>query len=386
MKKISFVIPCYRSSETLPGVVAEIEETMQKLPDYRHEIVLINDCSPDDTFETIRRLCRENKRITGINLARNFGQHAALMAGFHHVSGDIVICLDDDGQTPACEADRLIRAIEEGADVAYARYAHKHHSGFRNFGSRVNELMTRVMLGKPKDLYVSSYFAARKFVVEEMLHYENSYPYVIGLVLRTTKNIVNVDVNHRDRQAGESGYTMKKLLALWFNGFTAFSVKPLRIATAAGVVCAVCGFLYGIYTIIKKIFIQPPGLVTGFSALMSVIVFMGGMLMLMLGLVGEYMGRVYISMNSSPQFVIREVVGKEVKCKKKKKSQPKKKLVKSGKDMVKTPEKEPEHRKKMQNEAQEHQGEMRETNPEITKEIPENAKADSESPAETVSE
>ncbi len=386
MKKISFVIPCYRSSETLPGVVAEIEETMQKLPDYRHEIVLINDCSPDDTFETIRRLCRENKRITGINLARNFGQHAALMAGFHHVSGDIVICLDDDGQTPACEADRLIRAIEEGADVAYARYAHKHHSGFRNFGSRVNELMTRVMLGKPKDLYVSSYFAARKFVVEEMLHYENSYPYVIGLVLRTTKNIVNVDVNHRDRQAGESGYTMKKLLALWFNGFTAFSVKPLRIATAAGVVCAVCGFLYGIYTIIKKIFIQPPGLVTGFSALMSVIVFMGGMLMLMLGLVGEYMGRVYISMNSSPQFVIREVVGKEVKCKKKKKSQSKKKLVKSGKDMVKTPEKEPEHRKKMQNEAQEHQGEMRETNPEITKEIPENPKAPSESPAETVSE
>ena len=386
MKKISFVIPCYRSSETLPGVVAEIEETMQKLPDYRHEIVLINDCSPDDTFETIRRLCRENKRITGINLARNFGQHAALMAGVHHVSGDIVICLDDDGQTPACEADRLIRAIEEGADVAYARYAHKHHSGFRNFGSRVNELMTRVMLGKPKDLYVSSYFAARKFVVEEMLHYENSYPYVIGLVLRTTKNIVNVDVNHRDRQAGESGYTMKKLLALWFNGFTAFSVKPLRIATAAGVVCAVCGFLYGIYTIIKKIFIQPPGLVTGFSALMSVIVFMGGMLMLMLGLVGEYMGRVYISMNSSPQFVIREVVGKEVKCKKKKKSQSKKKLVKSGKDMVKTPEKEPEHRKKMQNEAQEHQGEMRETNPEITKEIPENPKAPSESPAETVSE
>lgn len=375
MKKISFVIPCYRSSKTLPGVVAEIEETMQKLPDYRHEIVLINDCSPDDTFETIKQLCRTNKRITGINLARNFGQHAALMAGFHHVSGDIVICLDDDGQTPACEADRLIRAIEEGADVAYARYAHKHHSGFRNFGSRVNELMTRVMLGKPKDLYVSSYFAARKFVVEEMLHYENSYPYVIGLVLRTTKNIVNVDVNHRDRQAGESGYTMKKLLALWFNGFTAFSVKPLRIATAAGVICAVCGFLYGIYTIIKKIFIQPPGLVTGFSALMSVIVFMGGMLMLMLGLVGEYMGRVYISMNSSPQFVIREVVGKEVKCKKKKKSQSKKKLTKSEKETTKVPEKAPEH-----------QREMREANPEITKEIPENAKAALESPAEAVSE
>lgn len=311
MKKISFVIPCYRSTATLPGVVAEIQEAMKNMEAYTYEIVLVNDCSPDDTFETIRRLCGENEKITGISLAKNFGQHSALMAGFHHVTGDLVVCLDDDGQTPALEADKLIRGIEQGADVVYARYQHKHHSGFRNFGSHVNELMTRVMLGKPKNLYVSSYFAARRFVVEEMIRYEYAYPYVIGLVLRSTKNIVNVDVNHRDRRAGESGYTLGKLLNLWFNGFTAFSVKPLRVATLTGVVCALCGFAYGIYTIIKKIFIQPPDLVIGFSALMSVIVFMGGMLMLMLGLVGEYMGRMYISMNNSPQFVIREIVGKE---------------------------------------------------------------------------
>lgn len=311
MKKISFVIPCYRSAATLPGVVAEIQEAMKNMEAYTYEIVLVNDCSPDDTFETIRRLCGENEKITGISLAKNFGQHSALMAGFHHVTGDLVVCLDDDGQTPALEADKLIRGIEQGADVVYARYQHKHHSGFRNFGSHVNELMTRVMLGKPKNLYVSSYFAARRFVVEEMIRYEYAYPYVIGLVLRSTKNIVNVDVNHRDRRAGESGYTLGKLLNLWFNGFTAFSVKPLRVATLTGVVCALCGFAYGIYTIIKKIFIQPPDLVIGFSALMSVIVFMGGMLMLMLGLVGEYMGRMYISMNNSPQFVIREIVGKE---------------------------------------------------------------------------
>ncbi len=311
MKKISFVIPCYRSTATLPGVVAEIQEAMKNMEAYTYEIVLVNDCSPDDTFETIRRLCGENEKITGISLAKNFGQHSALMAGFHHVTGDLVVCLDDDGQTPALEAGKLIRGIEQGADVVYARYQHKHHSGFRNFGSHVNELMTRIMLGKPRNLYVSSYFAARRFVVEEMMRYEYAYPYVIGLVLRSTKNIVNVDVNHRDRRAGESGYTLGKLLNLWFNGFTAFSVKPLRVATLTGVVCALCGFAYGIYTIIKKIFIQPPDLVIGFSALMSVIVFMGGMLMLMLGLVGEYMGRMYISMNNSPQFVIREIVGKE---------------------------------------------------------------------------
>ena len=308
---ISFVIPCYRSQATLPSVIREIQETMEGLSQYTYEVVLVNDCSPDDTFETIRELCRENANMTGINLAKNFGQHSALMAGFHQIKGDIVVCLDDDGQTPAGEVGKLLEGIEKGADVVYAKYAHKHHSGFRNWGSHVNELMTRVMLGKPKDLFVSSYFAARRFVVDEMIKYEYPYPYVIGLVLRTTKNIVNVEVNHRDRLEGTSGYTLGKLLNLWFNGFTAFSVKPLRIATVTGAGCALLGFAYGIYTIIKKIFINPPGLVTGFSALMSVLVFMGGMLMLMLGLVGEYMGRMYISMNRSPQYVVREIVNCE---------------------------------------------------------------------------
>ena len=310
---VSFVIPCYRSEATLPGVIREIQNTMEKMKDYGYEIVLVNDCSPDGTFSVIRKLCQENDNIVGIDLARNFGQHSALMAGFHYVKGDVIVCLDDDGQTPADEADRLLIGIEKGADVVYARYGKKHHSGFRNWGSHVNELMTRVMLGKPKDLYLSSYFAAKRFVVDEMLRYEFAYPYVIGLVPRTTKNIINVDVEHRDRQAGVSGYTIGKLLNLWFNGFTAFSVKPLRIATVTGAGCAFLGFAYGIYTIIKKIFINPPDLVTGFSALMSVLVFMGGMMMLMLGLLGEYMGRMYISMNNSPQFVIRECIGRTEK-------------------------------------------------------------------------
>lgn len=312
MKKlVSFVIPCYRSAEMLSGVIGEIQTTMEGLEAYGYEIVLVNDCSPDNTFDVIRRLCQENAQITGINLAKNFGQHSALMAGFHHVKGDIVVCLDDDGQTPAGEVGKLLAGIEQGADVVYAKYSQKHHSSFRNWGSRVNERMTRMMLGKPKDLYLSSYFAARRFVIEEVKRYENAYPYVIGLVLRSTKNIINVEVTHRDRQMGESGYTLGKLLALWFNGFTAFSVKPLRIATVSGICFAMLGFLYGIYTVIKKIFINPPGLVTGFSALMAMLVFMGGMLMLMMGLVGEYMGRMYISMNNSPQFVIREMVGKD---------------------------------------------------------------------------
>lgn len=304
MKKVSFVIPCYRSEHTLPHVVAEIDEKMKELQQYEYEIIMVNDCSPDNTLGTIRKLCEEKETRKGLAFSRNFGQHAALMAGLRHAQGDYVVCMDDDGQTPADEVDKLLSKLEEGYDAVYAQYGHKQHSAFRNLGSKVNGVMTRIMLEKPKDLYISSYFAVQKFVVEDMIRYENSYPYVIGLVLRATKNITNVQVNHREREEGSSGYTFKKLLGLWLNGFTAFSVKPLRIATAIGGVSAIIGFLYGIYTIIKKLI--NPAVPLGFSSTMAAIVFFGGMIMLMLGLIGEYIGRIYISMNNSPQYVIKE--------------------------------------------------------------------------------
>ena len=310
MSLVSFVIPCYRSENTLPAVIEEINSTMETMDEYSHEIILVNDSSPDGTINTIRELCGKYANITGIDLAKNFGQHAALMAGMRHAKGDIVVCLDDDGQTPADEVGKLLNKLNEGYDVVYASYGKKKHSLFRNFGSKVNELMTRVMLGKPKELYISSYFAAKRFVVDDMIRYEHSYAYVIGLVLRATKNIANVEVKHRSRAEGTSGYTLKKLLGLWFNGFTAFSIKPLRIATVIGVLCAGGGFLYGLYTIIKRLLL--PDIQAGFSALMSMLVFMGGMIMLMLGLIGEYIGRIYISMNNSPQYVIREIIKEEI--------------------------------------------------------------------------
>lgn len=309
MSKISFVIPCYRSELTLEGVINEIMTTMREMTAYEYDIFLINDCSPDNTVGIIRDLCQRHSNITGIDLAKNFGQHAALMAGLRMSDGDIVVCLDDDGQTPADEVGKLIKGIEDGHDVVYASYDIKKHNAFRNFGTFMNDMMTRVMLGKPKDLQVTSYFAVRRFIVDSMLEYENCYPYIIGLVLRATRNIANVPVTHRSREIGTSGYTMKKLLALWFNGFTAFSILPLRIATLAGIICAGGGFLYGIYTIIKK-FVNP-NVPMGFSSMMAAIVFIGGMLMIMLGLIGEYIGRIYISINNSPQYVVRELIGKE---------------------------------------------------------------------------
>ncbi len=305
-KLVSFVIPCYRSAQMIGGVVEEIDRTMEVIDGYAYEIVLVNDASPDDTFEAIRALCAGRKDICGVNLAKNFGQHAALMAGFRHARGDVVVCLDDDGQTPANEVGKLLAKLEEGYDVVYAKYAHKQHSLFRNFGSRINERMTRIMLGKPKELYLSSYFAMKKFVAQELIRYENPFPYVIGLVLRTTKRIANVEVTHREREIGTSGYTMGKLLGLWFNGFTAFSIKPLRIATVVGVASACVGFAYGIYTIVKK-FVNP-AVPVGFSALMAALVFFCGLILMMLGMIGEYIGRIYISMNNSPQYVVRECV------------------------------------------------------------------------------
>ena len=306
---VSFVIPCYKSALTIEGVVKEITDAMAGLTAYEYEVILVNDCSPDDTFGVIRSICEKDGRIKGVNLAKNFGQHAALMAGFAQAKGELVVCLDDDGQTPADEVGKLLAGIEDGADVVYARYAHKQHSWFRNFGSKINELMTRVMLGKPKDLYVSSYFVARRFVIDEVLRYTNAFPYVIGLVLRSTKNIINVDVTHREREIGTSGYNFSKLLALWVNGFTSFSVKPLRFATMAGTICAGLGFLYAIYTVIKK-FVNP-AVPVGFSSLMSAIMFIGGMLMLMMGMIGEYIGRIYVCMNNSPQYVVKEIVGRD---------------------------------------------------------------------------
>ena len=312
MSKISFVIPCYRSENTITAVVDEIRTTMPGLTSsidmtpYDYEIILVNDSSPDGTYEVIKKLADKYDEIVGVNLAKNFGQHAALMAGYAQVSGDIVVSLDDDGQTPADEVGKLLAELESGRDVVYAKYAHKQHSGFRNFGSKVNERMTRIMLGKPKDLYISSYFAARRFVIDEMLKYKNSYPYVMGLVLRTTQNITNVDVCHREREIGTSGYTFAKLIGLWMNGFTAFSVKPLRIATFSGAVFAMLSILYGIYTVIKKCVL--PDVPVGYSAMICAIIFMGSMLMIMLGLAGEYIGRSYMALNETPQYVVREIV------------------------------------------------------------------------------
>lgn len=303
--KISIIIPCYGSEATIENVVGRVSKTINAHEGYDYEVILVNDSSPDNVIEVMIELTKRDSKVKVIDLSRNFGQHSALMTGFWYSSGDLIVCLDDDGQTPPEEMFCLIEKMEEGNDVVFARYDEKKHSFFRRFGSRINDYMARVLIGKPKNLQIMSYFACKKFIAQEIKKYENPYPYIGGLLLRSTNKICNVTVKHEERKVGASGYTFKKLLSLWLNGFTAFSIKPLRMATMMGIVTAILGAIYGFYTVLNKLVFNPNAPM-GYSSLMTVLLFVGGMLMFLLGIIGEYVGRTYISINKSPQFIVRK--------------------------------------------------------------------------------
>ena len=308
--KLSFVIPCYRSQNTVMKVVDEIEATVKQRPEYDYEIILVNDGSPDKVWNVIKDRAQNDDKIIGINLSKNFGQHSALMAGFNNVKGDYVIALDDDGQTPACESFKLIEELEKGFDVVYASYPETHQKAFRKWGSDFNKKVSDYILDiKDDDRKASSFYACRRYIIDEIVKYDHSYPYITGLMVRATKNYSFVQVQHRDRLEGTSGYNIKSLIGLWLNMFTAFSIKPLRVASYSGVTFALFGLLYAFYVIIKKLFFHPE-MEAGWSSTISVIMIMGGMIMIILGLIGEYIGRIYMCINRSPQFVIKDIVGR----------------------------------------------------------------------------
>ena len=307
--KISFVIPCYRSEGTIESVINEIDERMtgckkKKLAD-DYEIILVNDCSPDNVWKVIENLAEKRIDITAVNLAKNFGQHAALMAGYSFCSGDYIMSLDDDGQAPLDSLENMIEKLEEGYDVVYAYYKEVKQKLIRRMGSSLAAWMGKMCLEPPKDLKASSFYIARKFVIDEVIKYRNSYPYLVGLVLRVTRNIACIETEQRSRISGTSGYSFKSLLSLWLNGFTAFSVKPLELSVYLGVFFSFIGFIYSIVIIVRRI--MHPEIVAGWSSMISIQLITSGIIMIMLGLIGEYIGRMYISINNSPQYVIKEV-------------------------------------------------------------------------------
>ena len=312
-RKLSFVIPCYRSENTVMRVVDEIETTVASRPEYDYEIILVNDGSPDNVWKVIRDRTMVDDKVIGINLSKNFGQHSALMAGYNHISGDLIVSLDDDGQTPANEVFKLVDKIDEGYDLVYASYGETHQNIIRRIGSKFAKTMSDYMFDiKGDNNQGSSYYIAKRFVIDEIINYQNPFPYLGGLILRVTRNIGFVFVNHRDRMEGRSGYSFKGLINLWLNGFTAFSVKPLRIGTKMGFFIAAAGFIYALITIIRKLFISPE-MEAGWSSIISIMLITSGSILIMLGLIGEYVGRIYICINSSPQYVIKDITRKDVK-------------------------------------------------------------------------
>jgi len=305
---ISCVIPCYGSRDTIINVVDNLRCEFYSRKDYQYELVLVNDASPDNLLDILIELTKTDSNIKVVDLSRNFGQHSAIMAGINNAIGDIFVFLDDDGQTPPSQIWKLIDALDDSCDVVYGRYEIKHHSLLRNFGSSINDFMARLLIDKPKKLSLSSYFACKSFVVSELTMYKGCFPYLAGLVLRTTKRIKNVTVEHKVREHGVSGYNFRKLLTLWLNGFTAFSIKPLRIATVMGMIVASFGFFYGLFIIGRSLFFVSEAPM-GWNSLMAVLLLIGGMIMIMLGMIGEYIGRIYMNINNSPLFVIRERYG-----------------------------------------------------------------------------
>ncbi|MFO7735659.1 MAG: glycosyltransferase family 2 protein [bacterium] len=306
MEKISFVIPVYNSEKSIALTVSEIKKVMNNsLTDYRHEIILINDGSRDNSDSVCRELVEKYKNMKYICLARNFGQHNAVLAGFNAADGDYLISMDDDLQLMPEDTELLLRKMKtDNLDVVYGNYRSKKHGVFRNLSTRINQKMGEILLDKPEDIQLTSFYIVRKYVADEIRQYRGPFPYMGGLVLRTTGKIGSVEVRHRERKYGSSNYTLKKLFGLWLNGFTNFSVKPLRFIAFTGVVSFVVSMIFMVFLLVKK-WINPDIPVGWTSIILSVFAF-GSLQLAATGFVGEYVGRVFMNINRNPQYVVRD--------------------------------------------------------------------------------
>ena len=305
----SFVIPCYNSSESIRHVVELTMEEMEKMNRREFEFVLVNDYSSSTkTMPVLKKLAEEYPCVTVLNLAKNAGQHNAIMAGLNYAKGDILIGMDDDMQTHPSQLPYLFEELEKGYDIVYGYYPEKTHSAFRNFGSWVNYISVRILIGKPKELKTSSYWVARKFVRDSVIEYQAPYAYIQGLFLRTTRNISCIPIQHFQREEGESNYTFKRLLKLWSN-IIGFSITPLRLTEYCGFGLSLLSIIAAVVVLIRKIL--NPAMALGWPSLMIVICFFSGIQLMFLGLIGEYIGRMFLGLNRQPQYVIREVIRQE---------------------------------------------------------------------------
>lgn len=309
---ISVVIPCYRSADTLPVVTKEIRDAFLQHPEHDYQLILVND-SPThvETCEVIRNLCSEDNKILGINLSRNFGQARARMAALSYIKGECAVYMDDDGQHPAAGIFPLVEKITEGYDVVYAKFEGKKHSLFKRTTSRMYRKLLEWLGVRPKGIASSSFVAWSRFSVDALKNYHSPTPSSGAYLLKVTSRITCVPTEHRKRIAGTSGYSLSKMFNLALTGITNFTAIPLRASAVMGIIIATIGFLYGLFLVIKKIIF--PSTVMGYTSTMVVLLLLGGLILIVLGLVGEYVGSIYMILSDMPQFVVRELISYESK-------------------------------------------------------------------------
>lgn len=302
---LSFVIPLYHSAETIADLVRDIELLQV---DGGHEIVLVNDGSTDRTSEVCRGLVASARvPITLIEHARNYGEHNAVLTGWRHARGEHIVNLDDDGQNPPSECVRLWQeAKRTGKDVIFGHYAAKQHSIWRNWGSRFTNRMTDWALDKPQGFYLSSFRCVTRFLAQQVMTYAGPYPYIDGLILQVTQRIGSIEVRHEPRRAGQSTYTLRRLVRLWLSAWINFSLLPLRVATVLGLILAALGVVA--LAVVFVMWLRQVGPERGFGWIMSALLIFSGTQLVLLGLIGEYVGRMFLTVNQRPQAIVREKV------------------------------------------------------------------------------
>ncbi len=302
---LSFVVPMFNCAGTIRTLVAGIQDLSVE---GGHELILVNDGSTDATDSICRSLLAEVAiPVVYLEHSRNFGEHNAVLTGWRHATGEYIVNIDDDCQNPLDEAVRLyLFTRDSGLDAAFGHYADKRHSRWRNWGSSLTNRLTDIILEKPKGFYLSSFRCVRATLAREITAHSGPYPYIDGLILQVTQRIGGLQVTHSDRALGKSGYTLRRLIRLWLSTVVNFSVMPLRIATVLGLVISVFGFV-GI-GLVAYWRITNRGPAFGWGSLMSALLLFSGVQLALLGVIGEYLGRMFITINQRPQAVVREVV------------------------------------------------------------------------------
>lgn len=308
---ISVVIPVYGSARILPALADRLQSALLGITAHsdKFEVLLVHDNGPDDAWDVIQELANTRPWLKGINLRRNAGQHNAVMAGFAHAAGRFVVTMDDDLQHDPDDIQRIIATLRQGADLCYVRFESRRHALWKRAGSAFNDIVASRLLNKPRNLYLSPFRGMQREICEIALTYRGPFVYVDGLLLQSTSNYTTITGRHHARQDGRSGYSLRKSISLWLQMATSFSIVPLRFVSFAGIAASALSFVFALGVVIRKL--AEPEMAVGWPSLIVAILFMGGLQLLALGAIGEYVGRILLNVNNRPQYVVGGTVNIE---------------------------------------------------------------------------